>query len=141
MPNWCYNSLLIEGDAKKIQELVEETQKGNDACFFDLIKPMPKELEGTNAPSDTANWYEWCVNEWGTKWDACNINVVDSGEGFASFSFDTAWSPPIGVYEALNDQGFSVTAEYEEPGMGFAGEYRDGENSTWEYEEKEEEYA
>ena len=141
MPNWCYNSLLIEGDAQKIQELVSEAQKGDDARFFQMIKPMPRELEGTTAPTDKPNWYDWCLTEWDTKWDACNINVVDSGQGFASFSFDTAWSPPIGVYEALNDQGFSVTAEYEEPGMGFAGEYRDGENSTWEYEEKEEEYA
>jgi len=137
MPNWCNNSLLIEGDAKKIRELVEEAQKGDDACFFELIKPMPKELEGTTAPSDTPNWYDWCVNEWGTKWDACCIYVVESGDGFASFSFDTAWSPPFGVYNALTEQGFSVNAEYEEPGMGFAGEYIDGENRTWDYEPDE----
>lgn len=141
MPNWCINSLIIEGDAKKIQELVSEAQKGDDARFFQLIKPMPKELEGTKSPSNTPNWYDWRCDNWGTKWEACCIDVVDSGKDYACFNFDTAWSPPIPVYDALTDQGLSVTAEYEEPGMEFAGEYRDGENSTWEYEEEEEQYA
>jgi hypothetical protein len=42
------------------------------------------------------------------------------------------------VYDALTEQGFSVTAEYEEPGMCFAGEYIDGENRTWDFQEEEE---
>ncbi len=139
MPNYCINSLIIEGDAKKIQELVDEAQKGDDARFFQLIKPMPKELEGTTSPSDTPNWYGWRCDNWGTKWDACYIDVVDANEGYACFNFDTAWSPPIPVYDALTEQGLSVTAEYEEHGMGFAGEYINGEDSHWDLEEEEEE--
>ena len=30
-------------------------------------------------------------------------------------SFDTAWSPPIGVYEAMVEQGWAVSATYFEP--------------------------
>jgi len=138
MPNWCYNSLIIEGDAKKIRELVKEAQKGDDARFFQLIKPMPKELEDTTCPSDTPNWYNWRLDNWDTKWEACCIDVVDSGEGYACFSFDTAWSPPIAVYRELTDQGFSVTAEYGEPGMAFAGQYINGNDRSWDLEEDEE---
>ena len=43
-----------------------------------------------------------------------------------SFGFDSAWSPPIGIYEALVADGFTVDAMYYEPGMGFCGRWVDG---------------
>ena len=39
------------------------------------------------------------------------------------FTFDTAWSAPYGIYEALMEQGFEVEAYYIEWGMMFTGEW------------------
>jgi hypothetical protein len=70
------------------------------------------------------NWYDFCVGEWGTKWDvgdSSGINDVQANE--IVLYFDSAWSPPIAAYEKLEDLGFYVHAMYYEPGMCFAGIY------------------
>jgi hypothetical protein len=73
------------------------------------------------------NWYDFCVNEWGTKWDVDPYDKVEYDSAHdkngITFGFDSAWAPPCGVYEALMDQGFTVRAYYYEPGMAFAGIY------------------
>jgi hypothetical protein len=69
------------------------------------------------------NWYDYCVGEWGTKWDtgeAGNTDISPDGK-ILHTGFDTAWAPPCAAYEKLLDLGFRVKAYYYEPGMGFAG--------------------
>ena len=82
-----------------------------------------------------ANWYDFCVNRWGTKWD---VELYDSVEPDAdgtslTMSFDSAWSPPIGIYEALMEDGFSVDATYHEPGMCFCGRWQNGDDDFVDY--------
>jgi hypothetical protein len=73
------------------------------------------------------NWYDFCVNEWGTKWDiGAEGYEVEIENGRLSLSFDSAWSPPIGAYEKLTDLGFSVRGYYYESGMCYAGIWEDG---------------
>jgi hypothetical protein len=72
------------------------------------------------------NWYDYCVNEWGTKWDVGGDGMTCEIEnGRISTSFDSAWAPPIAAYEKLTDLGFSVRAYYYEGGMCFAGVWED----------------
>lgn len=76
-----------------------------------------------------SDWYGWRVQNWGTKWDvdASRIQVLDDSPGYLSLEFDTAWSPPDGVYAALLDLidkhtlNVHLTWFYDEPGMQFAG--------------------
>lgn len=49
-----------------------------------------------------------------------------------SAGFDSAWSPHIGVYEALIEQGFKVEAMYYEPGMGYAGIFNENGDDYYE---------
>ena len=44
-----------------------------------------------------ATWYGWRNANWGTKWNACDVDV--SGD---TIWFDTAWAPPFAVIEALS---------------------------------------
>ena len=39
----------------------------------------------------------------------------------------------MGVYEELVAQGFSITAYYYEPGMGYVGKYEDGYDECYDY--------
>jgi hypothetical protein len=158
MPNWCSNSLKLVATTaeseKKLAEIVQELSRakaaGEDAEFFKLIKPVPEALQitagylGAGTPEQTAlletekrnldtygykNWYDFCVAEWGTKWDSSTQDMDEpfniDGNAVTIF-FDTAWSPPMGIYHALEDMGFKLEATYVEQGVGFIGYYSDG---------------
>jgi hypothetical protein len=124
--------------------------------LLDEFIPVPKDLTETMAGSfgDEAkqseleartlanvkeygygNWYDYCVGEWGTKWDVGGddgtINY-EEGETSANFSFDSAWAPPIMAYEKLEALGFEVEGYYYEPGMAFVGVYRNGHDECME---------
>jgi hypothetical protein len=74
------------------------------------------------------NWYDYCVGEWGTKWDVGADGTTDvhpDGKMLHTY-FDSAWSPPINAYEKLVELGFGVEAMYYEGGMGYAGTFSNG---------------
>ena len=80
------------------------------------------------------NWYDYCVGEWGTKWDVGADGTTDvhpDGKMLHTY-FDSAWSPPVTAYEKLTELGFTVGAMYYEPGMAYAGIY-DSETGDEEY--------
>ena len=140
MPNWCNNSITIKGSTETIKTLWEEAnQEGEDGGLLNAMVPMPKELEGTTAPSDTPNWYDWCVSNWGTKWDVSleGLEFTDNGDGTATIEgyFDSAWSPPIDAYNTFCEDmdGVYLEAYYEEGGMCFVG-YWDSEGADDHYE-------
>lgn len=146
MPNWCSNSITIEGPVAKIRELWEQTiQDADDETgLLNAMHPMPKELHDTDGMSDGPNWYSWRVDNWGTKWEVSSegLEFTDNEDGTAEISgwFDSAWAPPVGAYERFVEQNedCSLTASYFEPGMDFAGfwdngsdEYCDNLHDEW----------
>ena len=134
MPNWCNNSITITGPKATITDLWNRAQKADPNGEFGLLNamvPMPRELEGTTSPSDTPNWYNWRVNNWGTKWDISDEGLELSEDGTEITGwFDSAWSPPIEAYNTFltENQECSIRATYEEGGMDFAGIYEDMED-------------
>jgi len=84
------------------------------------------------------NWYDWCIDMWGTKWD---IGGEDSWadyeeDGHVRMSFKSAWAPPIGAYAKLEAQGFEVEAYFYERGMTFCGIYDNGDVSEYQIPER-----
>jgi hypothetical protein len=146
MPNWCNNNLtLTHEDPKMIQRAYDALERGE---FLNEFIPVPEQLkivagcvgdpdEQKKLEADTArnvaelgygNWYDYCVGEWGTKWDCGEQGASDihpDGTMLHTF-FDTAWSPPVNAYEKLEALGFRVDAQFYEGGMAFAGTYSDG---------------
>ena len=147
MPNWCNNNLVLtHEDPAMIQRAYDALERGE---FLQEFVPVPQELKDTVSgfigdPVEQAkleaktkanqekygagNWYDFCVNEWGTKWDCGEQGASDiHPEGrMLHTSFDTAWAPPVRAYEKLVDLGFGVEAMYYEPGMGYCGSWQDG---------------
>jgi hypothetical protein len=154
MPNWCANGVTVtHSDPAKIAALAEAMREGR---FLDHIVPVPLCLKETVAGSfgdpekqaalersqqenlnnhNYKDWYDFCVNEWGTKWDVnCEGTIDISPDGLTvTASFDSAWAPPCRVYEAMVEEGYEVTAYYYEPGMCFVGKWEDGEDGCYEY--------
>ena len=147
MPNWCNNTVEINHkDPAKMEALVAAVNEGK---FFNHVIPVPESLaivagrvgEDTDpkqidleaqeklneAQHGYKNWYDFCVNKWGTKWDTDAYEPVEydseHDKNGVTFGFDSAWAPPCGVYEELMAKGYTVRAYYYEPGMAFAGIY------------------
>ena len=141
MPNWCNNSITISGPTETIKQLWEDAKTAHEGEFglLSAIAPMPKELEGTTAPSEDGNdWYNWRVNNWGTKWDITDegLDFIDHEDGTAEITgwFDSAWAPPVGAYEKFCDDmdNCSLEASYYEPGMDFGGFWENGNDIYFE---------
>jgi hypothetical protein len=154
MPNWCSNHITVRGtDPVAIKRLADAFDNGE---FCGTVVPMPEELNITSgflgSPAEQrvleaksaanlekfgyANWYDFNVANWGTKWEIGGSGeVAEIEDNSLSFSapFESAWSPPIGVCEALVEQGFEVVLYYYEPGMGYVGKWEDGVDDCYEY--------
>lgn len=51
-----------------------------------------------------ATWYDWRIENWGTKWDAYDRTSEewDNGNtGTGNYTFNTAWTPPVPVIRRL----------------------------------------
>ena len=152
MPNWCNNSVEIYHEDPAMIERVRTAF--NDGRLLDEFIPVPQALRDTVSGSmgedkraeheaqqaanvekhGYANWYDFCVNEWGTKWDiGADGNPAQDFPGGLSLGFDSAWAPPCAAYEKLTEQGFRIRAMYYEPGMGFAGVWDNGDDDYYEY--------
>jgi hypothetical protein len=132
MPNWCENRLKAEGERKNLEAFLSECFSMNEherkTLDFEKIVPL----------GDTGDdWYNKQCDNWGTKWNVTDCNI-DNEDTSISIWFETAWSPPIPLLEALTKKytALSFTLEYSEGGMGFKGlfEGQRGEvirNDSW----------
>ena len=122
MPNWCYNQLqikVISEDSKTtISDIKKKIFNSKDELDFQKIIPMPK--------SEKENWYDWSIDNWGTKWNA-STEDVDEDDDRIYIRFNTAWSPPIPIikklHEMFNSKEVLITGHYEEEGWDYAGVY------------------
>jgi hypothetical protein len=152
MPNWCNNTVEIyHNDPKMLERVREAFNKG--ALLAEFI-PVPESLQivagSVGDPVEQAklveqtetnrekhgygNWYDYCVNEWGTKWDiGADGNPAQDIPGGLMLGFDSAWAPPCAAYEKLQEMGFRITAMYYEPGMAYAGVWDNGNDDYYEY--------
>lgn len=143
MPNWCFNSVTLKNSDPT---MIIRAQKAFEAGeFFNEFVPVPKDLRDTaeGCFGDTEQqreleikqayniknyghktWYDFCVNNWGTKWDVGSPDEVTKKDDHTLvLHFDSAWAPPIQFFESLEDYDFEVSAYYFEPGMGFCGQF------------------
>ncbi len=69
-------------------------------------------------------WYNWRVQNWGTKWDCYSLEIdeCDLPHGF-EVNFETAWSPPEEICTAIREQykNIDISWFYDEPGCEVAG--------------------
>lgn len=144
MPNWCNNGITLRhADPAMIDRVI----KGKEGLLMEFL-PTPQELVDTVAgfmgedkrvaheAQQAANiekygfkdWYDWNVNNWGTKWDFSLENVERVDANTVTAAFDSAWAPPTDAYRKLCELGFEIEAMYYEPGMAFVGKFSGDES-------------
>jgi len=75
------------------------------------------------------NWYDWNIQNWGTKWDvyeisdAWRVSTTEKGEKIYQCNFQTAWSPPTQAIVQISVQYPNLTfyLAYADEGGGFLG--------------------
>jgi hypothetical protein len=94
-------------------------EKGMLSKFY----PMPEKTEVNGEMVDT-DWYNWRINNWGTKWDVDIDNDIKEENEFQCY-FDSAWSPPTNWLEkvASDFPKLHFILNYEESGCGFKGQF------------------
>ena len=151
MPNWCYNRVTVYGDSDTTDKLEEIEEIFKSKTPFNEIYPMPdfknipnekgelpvleqhKNPDGSilwetyNFPDgkNDDRWYNWCVENWDTKWEPDMHEIDYEDDEILALTFNTAWSPPEGVMRKLREQYPELTFQcfYDEPGMEIAGYY------------------
>src|SRR5579883_957015 len=48
------------------------------------------------------DWYDWARANWGTKWNACHVEL-DEGNNYLTYNFDTAWDAPRALVKPITD--------------------------------------
>ena len=114
MPNWCYNYALLSCPSKEIYDkLLDAISK---QTWFKTFAPLG---------DDEDDWtYEKANEIWNTKWppQELEIGCNDEINFLIDLTFNTAWSPPVGVYKTMyKNFGITTVAYYEELGNEFFG--------------------
>ena len=148
MPNECMNILGIMGKKEDVEAFVKFVTypENNEIALFNSLMPMPEELGDTQSPVNLAdkgknkeliskygadNWYDWKIDNWGTKWGDYEVTTSTFAESntsddwYITYFYTTAWAPGENeLMNAIANQFPTLKAmlQYEEPGMAFAGE-------------------
>jgi len=147
MPNWCQNRVSFYSDnetqLKEVYDIFDNDEPfqhivpapdwkttPNDKGELPVLREM-KDTEGrvihtTYDFPDGKNddrWYDWNIINWGTKWEIDKGSCDHLDENSFECEFETAWSPPEGIFYALRQlfPDVDVTWFYDEPGMMVAG--------------------
>ena len=135
MPNWCSVSIRISGDTEEQKKFLQDAY---EEYLFSINTQNPTEAEdkglfyALRRPPN--GWeYNWCCENWGTKWDVdAHEECVAYSDGELTINGQTAWSPPIQLLDYLHSElGLSTYCEYSEGGCGFAGVYEDGADDEY----------
>ena len=139
MPNWCNNVLEIKGEEEELNRFKEFAKDGERLLSNTKFIPYPKERqemieEYNNNKTLQENWnngdmywfnrggYEWCINNWGTKWNITNI-YLDIKKQLLEYSFDSAWNSIEPVIYEMGKMFPLLTFDlhWEESGVGIQG--------------------
>lgn len=112
MPNHVTNILTFVGDKDEIKamhEAVKNKKYGLGTIDFNKIIPMPRNIFRGNLGVKERrkfgknNWYDWSVDNWGTKWNAYGYDGTEYGSYMqGTMSFLTAWAAPHPVIRKLS---------------------------------------
>lgn len=114
MPNWVTNEITFDVSEDYEMEEIKNFMMSEE-CEFDFNKlvPMPSDIYRGNLGEKELklygkkNWYDWSCENWGTKWNACDVLW-----GEYEVSFETAWSPVNDLVKKLAKKFPNVPMTY-----------------------------
>ena len=114
MPNWVKNKIKFMGNDEENAKILNYIRSENEvesvveeqynAIDFNRIIPIPDYIyvgnlgEKERKKYGKNNWYDWCIENWGTKWNTIGTYACEN-EVF----FDTAWDSPVPIFKRLTE--------------------------------------
>ena len=143
MPNHCSQDLYVYGPEESIKVFMAFAQEGDNVLSANKFIPYPEKYrvmdEAAAIARKNKDWsvkdgfnsggYEWCLENWGTKWGIYNADVVkEKFKGKRSqvnYIFNSAWSPANLIIHAMSERypELRFKLKYYESGTGYKGVY------------------
>jgi hypothetical protein len=116
-PDWA-NTPLMSSDLKSYG-----TDRGKLGELPQYVEDPWKRLVFKSTDMSDDRWYDWRVQNWDTKWDCYDVEIVDDDPDQLEVEFNTAWSPPEAICNQIREDypDLSVSWFYDEPGCEIAG--------------------
>jgi hypothetical protein len=100
--------------ADHLAKMREDRHYTDEDCkeFEQFVAQVKHNLDNYGSPT----WYDWCIKNWGTKWDTYDGGSIDDH----SCCFNTAWSTPFPAMVALSKMlpDCEVEVEYADEDYG-----------------------
>jgi len=119
-PDWANTPLMSKDVSYWLND--KRGEVGELPQYVDGVFGKQLRFRSTDRPDD--RWYDWRLQNWDTKWDAYDVEVVDPDPENLEIEFNTAWSPPEAVCHALREKfedTVAISWFYDEPGCEIAG--------------------
>lgn len=95
------HDIIWDSKFKEIEDNIDKYE--NDESFKEFISLGEKYLANYEKYG-YCHWYDWCEDNWGTKWNACDVDVFyDEVKEEYEIFFCTAWSVPEGIVEKYSE--------------------------------------
>ncbi len=119
-PDWV-NTPLMSSDVKRYTFSEPKGKVGELPILQTDRYGQSLRFQSTGRQDD--RWYDWRIQNWDTKWDAYDVEVLDDDPDQLEVSFNTAWSPPEAICHEIREQypDLAVSWFYDEPGEELAG--------------------
>lgn len=119
MPNWCFNTLVVTGEktaVERFKKAVKPTREEETHVVTDLSLEKLYLLPGGR------EWYTWCTEHWGTKWDV-EAKLERDEPGKLRYTFESAWVPPLPwlIHVSKQYPSLKFWLDYEEPDAQVVG--------------------
>lgn len=138
------NGKIVSGDdGAPLTVPTQHTTENPVFAFWNIVQPGAEEI----AAYGDQGWYNWNIENWGTKWDVGgNVEVIEDTDSYWHLAFDTAWSAPHEALVELSTQFPEVEIRNEwteEQGYGAHQQYFEGTHwvdKEWDTPETHEQY-
>jgi len=110
------------GERSKDISYLYSDSPNNPKCQADVLA-LGEIVENNKVLYGTTDWYYWRINNWGTKWnpDDCEMVYPDENESL-TYYFETPWSMPFGIMtkilEKCKSLEFSMTWAFADEDIG-----------------------
>lgn len=89
----------------EIRQMAEDYKWDEETLKWRLETAITEEqkakYESLKESYGVETWYDWAIREWGTKWNACNSELVRDEPTSLLWRFETAWSAPEPILAAI----------------------------------------
>ena len=115
-----YTLAELEEVAKEFKKKIKDKDPLDEVDYKELGVKNLKDLGNVYINNilqyGADSWYDWCCENWGTKWNATNTYIVDDTE----IEFSTAWSCPVNIFKELSRQfsGVEIVVEFADEDIG-----------------------